>query len=553
MVEKTTYLELVEKLDSVCTAYELKTLNDDNRSITSAMDDFVVHVLLMGGFSAGKSTLLNAFMGRDILPEDQAEKTAIATELIFDEKEYVEAISENGTEIYSLEEIDSIDAEQYEYLCAHINSDFLRELDGIRIVDMPGLNSKIENHNKAIMKYIGKGNAYLLCVSCADGTLMDSSVRFINEIKQYKNSLVLAVTKCDVKPEKDVHVIAAKIQGTAQNAFGEKIETYEVSADDEDIREKGKTIIGSFNAQNLFEQAFAPSILNNAALCINALMTVRKNADCSTQELDLQIKQLEQSKKELDRKIQAEKKNLLKKMHGEVKQKILSDVENALRAHLPVIVSAAKVSPEEFSRTVNEIVRPILINATQTYSEEAFSAFIGEKELAPTIGDDAAEKLAVGYKGLNDRINTFIQSQPKDEDGNFTGKYKTITSLLAIATDVLDPVVEILIVFLPEILNFVSGLFQQSRDNAFAAKIENEVIPQIVLRIGESLDPVLNEMQESMLNVLMENYELECNSMKEAAEKLNAEKSNQQLQMDEYLAKLESDIATVKQVIESLS
>ncbi|MGN0468233.1 MAG: dynamin family protein [Acutalibacteraceae bacterium] len=553
MVKKRNYLELIEKLDEICTAYELKTLSDDNRTISSSINDFVVHVLLMGGFSAGKSSLLNTFMGRDILPEDQAEKTAIATELLYDEKEYIEAVSEESTVTYTLEEIDSIDADKYEYLRVHINNDFLRELDGIRIVDMPGLDSKIENHNKAIMKYVGKGNAYLLCVECTNGTLNASTSRFINEIKQYKNSLVLAVTKCDKKPEDQVTVIADNVQCAAENAFGEKIQTFAVSVYDEDICEKRKNIVAAFDAQNLFEQAFSGSIKNNAELCISALNSIKKNSNSSSEEIDEKIESIERAKKELDRNIKREKQSLSKKFTNEVKPKIMAEVENALHSNSGIIASAARNGSEDFSRTVNEIVRPVLINATQQYSEEAFSVFVAEKNMIPSVSDDFADKLTAGYNALSGRVNSFLEKQPKDDDGNFSGKYKTVASLLAIMSDKLDPMIEVVLVFLPEILGFINHLFERSRENEFSAKIENEVIPQVVFKIGESLQPILDEMQANMLDTLTEKYELECNSIKEATENLNTEKKNKQMELQEYISKLDSDIASAQEIIKELS
>ena len=53
-------------------------------------------VPVIGAFSAGKSSLLNNFMGQNVLPVDLAPETELATELRYSHDPCLVAIRENG-------------------------------------------------------------------------------------------------------------------------------------------------------------------------------------------------------------------------------------------------------------------------------------------------------------------------------------------------------------------------------------------------------------------------------------------------------------------------
>ena len=56
----------------------------------------------MGSFSAGKSALINAMLQRELLEENQRPETAIASELLFGDEEYIEAVQGTKCDKYSI-------------------------------------------------------------------------------------------------------------------------------------------------------------------------------------------------------------------------------------------------------------------------------------------------------------------------------------------------------------------------------------------------------------------------------------------------------------------
>ena len=120
-------------------------------------------IIVVGEFSAGKSTLLNALMGRRILTSFTSETTATVN---FLRHKSVASEGEEGRVYYNdgrekiLEKVDKDIIDQYvstkgenvaeniRKLDLYLDSDFLK--DGVSIVDSPGLNglqkSRLKSH-----------------------------------------------------------------------------------------------------------------------------------------------------------------------------------------------------------------------------------------------------------------------------------------------------------------------------------------------------------------------------------------------------------------------
>lgn len=536
MIERKEFLNYVEKMIEFCKKYEMKTLLADNEKLVKDINDFVVHILLMGSFSAGKSALLNSVLGKEILPVDQGEVTAIATELWYDNNEYVEAVSANGIDIYSIDKIEDIPSEDYDYIRVHVDSDFLGKIPSVRLVDMPGLDSKVERHNKAIMQYVGCGNAYLLCIDCEDGVLKSSRAEFVKEVKQYKNSLVLAVTKCDKKTDGQVQKIADAMQYSTEEAFQEKVKTFTVSRYDEDIEEKMLQIVGAFDLQSLFEQAFSIRITENMKLYIKALIDIKNAEQYDGDNIDNEIEKIQNSKIELEKKLRQEEDRLEKKIICEVKPNILGDIEVQLNNNISKLTSAAMASPESFSRTINSIIRPVLLTATQQYAEESFAEFIEEIGIQKFSGD-FADVISERYELFSKKWGTALE-MGKREDGT----YKAVFGALAALTDIVAPWVEVVIIFLPEIIGLFSGVLQKNQENVIRTKMQFEIIPQILDKIEGEINKTLAQIKEEMLENITMKYQMECQAKVEAIQKLQCKKEKEQLEYEDLIGGLNDDI-----------
>lgn len=87
---------------------------------------------------------------------------------------YVEAYSDGQMERVTPQEACELDANRYSYLRWYLRSEALAGIRGYTLVDMPGFNSNIQAHNKAILRYIDKAAAYLLVIDAEDGGIKQS-------------------------------------------------------------------------------------------------------------------------------------------------------------------------------------------------------------------------------------------------------------------------------------------------------------------------------------------------------------------------------------------
>ena len=93
---------------------------------------------LIGGFSSGKSSAINRFLGENILSVKITPETAIATELRFSENPRLEAFKDDGSfdTFANFEEITNMQNYSFVRLC--VNNARIQSIEPFILVDMPG-------------------------------------------------------------------------------------------------------------------------------------------------------------------------------------------------------------------------------------------------------------------------------------------------------------------------------------------------------------------------------------------------------------------------------
>ena len=251
-MKKEALISALSTVQEKSRKYELDTLSEKISEILKEIGDYKLKVLFVGGFSAGKSALINTLMGRDLLKEGQRPETAIAGEIIFDYDEYIEAVSDNGNDRFEFADKDYIDKNKYSYLIWHVNCPEIKKLDDRTIVDMPGFNSGISDHNKAILQYAEQGSAYILVIDCEEGTIKQNMSSFIKKIKNYDSNMAIVVSKTDIKSPEDVEKIKSHVAENAQMLFYDNVNIITASKFDADVtREKLFGLIKSFDNEDI--------------------------------------------------------------------------------------------------------------------------------------------------------------------------------------------------------------------------------------------------------------------------------------------------------------
>lgn len=553
MVNKEYYLSKINALKEIANKYKT-TDNISNKldTCTSEINKFSLKILFVGGFSAGKSALINTILNRDLLIEDQKPETAIASEIVFDKKEYVELVNNEGIRITcSLDEVSNYNPDEYNHFTYHINNEYLAKYPSYTLVDMPGFNSGIERHNKAIMQYAGQGNAYVLVIDCEDGEIKASVLDFIKEIKQYDNNLAIVISKSDKKPEKHVESVLQKVASTASNVFNKDLIVVKTSKYQDDVEEEINTVLKSFDAQSLFEQKFQTHIVEIGNLCYAAVEIVAKTSEIDDSEIEKEIVKRQKAKSKLIEQLTKERRKLSMKMKNQVKPSIINDVQNALQMNSASLASSLMSGGDSFTRTVNNILRPVLISSTQRYAEESFYEFVEQMDLSEIFSEDNSQKItdeiSQKYLAASSKLNEIISNT--DKAG---GTYKAVIGALAITTTVVAPWIELIVVFLPDILRLFGMLNQSNQMDTLKRKVENEIIPQIVSKMSVQIEKSLQFLENEMVEEIQDKINALIDVESEALNFALKMKNSKQLEYDLLLKDVQNDLEEIEEIVSNM-
>ena len=335
-------------------------------ALSEKMKDFRLHIVVIGAFSAGKSAMLNTLIGDELLSEGQRPETALASELIYDTEEYVEAFRGDAVQRMSIEDAKakSRNGMDCDYLRWHLNRPGLELLHDYTLVDMPGFNSGIEAHNKAIFRYVTRANAYILVIDVHDGGIKKSQSDFMKEIRQYQGNLAIAVSKTDLVAPENLEEVLHNIQSMASRLFGEDITVIPVSKKDPSRVKPLTDTILQLDRDAIYRQCFAPDVKSLGDQVIDVLEEKKRGLSLNQADLNKQISKLEKEKKNIELQLRRETERLRATVGSRSQQAILNDVQAALEEKASTLAASLKRGGASLNAQINAIVRPVLLTST---------------------------------------------------------------------------------------------------------------------------------------------------------------------------------------------
>lgn len=230
---KTQVLSLLDKTKE----YYLKEEEENEVEVFSKLYEDVKNeefsIVVVGEFSAGKSTLLNALMGKRILPSFSNETTATVNFLRHSEKaENGEAgrvfYTDGKQEILKDSSLDTIMkyvstkgddvAKKVEHLDLYLDSDFLK--DGVTLVDSPGLNGIADGHREITEKQIEKSHASIFLFN-SDHPGSKTDFEFLYELQKKVKTIIFVLNKIDEIKEEEGETPQTVIE-TLKKSYKEK-------------------------------------------------------------------------------------------------------------------------------------------------------------------------------------------------------------------------------------------------------------------------------------------------------------------------------------------
>lgn len=540
---KDIYLEYLKNIK--------KILNDVNIPLDKIelyekiINDYELIIPIIGSFSAGKSSLINSFLNENYLLVGITPETSIATELRYtDKNERIEVVKENNIlETYSITEIEKVkeNPEKNYYVKVYLNNKNLKEIFPIVLVDMPGFDSPLELHNQSILNYISKGSYYIILINIEDGTLTRSMIRQIEGIKNSKKEFSFFLSKSNLRSEAEIEKVKDEIEFQIEDKLDIEKQIIPIYKNG---GENLRIILNSIEPEIIFKNLFLPELKENYYEILENLSLKEVSLKSSLEENKKVIENLQDS---INKTLEKKEKmlNEIKENHSENKiNLIINNVGKSLSNSVEELVNIAINGNQELlCQTISDIVRNSLISETQSVISEIGNEIISDFkqniiELKyEDINTNIIDKIGVTIGNQLNSTNTWFKNMDIQALKLNKTLYRSVSTVLAVATSIIAPLLEIVIIFLPDIL---SAIYKKSKEKEQRAKIKNElignIIPSLKIKLKDELKPLMQEETDRLITEIGNRFEGE---LKEKIEILNKTQESKLKNIEEVNKSLE--------------
>ena len=185
---------------------------------------FIISVPLVGAFSSGKSSIINALLGSPVFATGIDPETAVPAEVFYGETESLTGCLPDGCRIPLDRETvrnNKLDAlHGGGWVEAVFPLPQLASLSHLRLVDMPGWESGVKAHSAAIDNYASRSLAYGVVVSADEGGLRESIRKALKELALHDMPVFAIISKADKKPPEDIEAIIEQVTQDISHTMG---------------------------------------------------------------------------------------------------------------------------------------------------------------------------------------------------------------------------------------------------------------------------------------------------------------------------------------------
>ncbi len=201
-------------------------LREDLAEIRGRLERRILSVALVGQFKRGKTSLLNALVGEEILPTGVLPLTAVVTHVRFDQVLRVTVRLRDGTELevpreeirlYATELGNPKNSRGVRDIIVSFPSELLAQ--GIELVDTPGIGSVWAHNTDVAKEYLPWVDVALFVVS-PDPPITDVERRFLEDAREHAGKVLVVLAKSDLLSQADLLLVRRFIEEVAGEALG---------------------------------------------------------------------------------------------------------------------------------------------------------------------------------------------------------------------------------------------------------------------------------------------------------------------------------------------
>lgn len=553
MEPKQMYKKALHEVKDIIGKYTLSNdLKSQIESLETEISNFAVRLPIVGGFNAGKSSLINTFLGEELLPVEVLPETAIAAEIKYGPNKILAHDHNGKVKEYNLSEIKEINANTYKYIEVLLENKKIKDLEDIILVDMPGFDSGIAEHNKAIFQYLKEGVLFLIVLECSDGSLKSSVSNFLYELGLYNLDFGVIVNKVDKVTEEMKNKVVNSVKDHV-TTINTKANVFTASDRTENGNEGFYDFLQRLDKNEIFIQQFKTKVQQIISRVKMNLQVLYNNSDVNVDDINSRIKEIETKISKLNDQFKKEEITITHKIRNEVKENILRDVETVLFNESYSLAISAQAGETSFNQKVNELIRPVLIASTNQQLELTFSELLTKMSTEMKDLSSIAQGLSKVNQAFDGTIKKVAEGFEKiSTSGEAIKKYEKLFKIsvgsLAIVTAVVAPWIELILFFLPDILKVFGFNSKEKQIEKIKVEIENQAIPQIVGKIGNNIGDSLENVKEQVLADLKKEIEEEMEDLYTSLKQSIEDKQKAEHDFNNYLQDLKNDIDEIEQI-----
>ena len=530
------YKAKFQKLKEIKERYGMDT--QEVSKIIDDIDHYRVNTPVIGNFSTGKSSMINAIIEKPLLSVDITPETAVPTEIYYGNNKVLQ-YDKTGVIERKIEELplQGLTVQTTDLVKIEYDNPFLEEIKSVNIVDLPGFDTSIELHNRAIDQYLPNSLAYLLVVSSDEPVLKESISDFLKELKTYNMPVYVVITKSNRLDEDELEECRKLLKKLVSRIYNQEdvtvacVDAYgNVNIDElkDILREiQGKT-------GEIFINKFS-EILKNESRYPLAYLEDRIDKEClSTSRLEQEQEKLEKRMDEITVEIEKEKNNFERQAKvciNTIRERVKTDLESSLTTISAMLESGADVSDK-----INGIVRRSVRIGINTEFEPKLKKYV----------EHIAEMIQIEFPASE----VLISSVTTKLSGNVvtdSAKAALPIILAGIGAVLVNPVVAVVGgvtgIVTDTILNIKNNKKRQYEIDRAAEGLINEVANQTVVSIENEIMRYIATVNEKIERDVLRQRELLKKSIQDVKTDISIEENNRA----KTIEGLEADLAILKE------
>jgi small GTP-binding protein len=326
------------------------------------------NLVVVGQFKRGKTSLINALLGAEILPVAVVPLTSIVTIMTWGEalgiRVYfndgkIAEIRPEGLVDYVTEKGNPKNVKDVREVVVTYPSPYLK--DGVRLIDTPGVGSIYEHNTDVAYQYLPKADAALFLLS-VDQPMSKAEMDFLKDVKEYSNKIFFVLNKADYLRENDLQESVDFSKNGLKQTMSSAVKLFPVSAR---LALEG----AAAKAGEMIEKSMLPLFTKDLdrflmeekgnVLLLSVANNLLRSISQAMLELELELKSLTSPLEELKEKIQA-----FEKKKAEVKQ-VKRDFEILLEGDVSHLAKGGL--EDDLQRFVKDLTPHELAHLTEQY------------------------------------------------------------------------------------------------------------------------------------------------------------------------------------------